>query len=72
MQKKLYSYGEICKEQTHSLLFWQGGSMKKTIVSLFAMAFLFSFGSCDDAGRKCVDPEKCPDRPQKERHERRW
>jgi hypothetical protein len=46
--------------------------MKRTILTLCAVAFLFSFGSCDNGTRKCVDPDKCPDKPHKERHERRW
>lgn len=45
--------------------------MKKVVCFMLAMTFVFGLTSCDDQGKKCHDPKKCPER-QKERHERRW
>jgi len=46
--------------------------MKKMVCFMLATLFVFGLTSCDDQGKKCNDPKKCPERYNKERHERRW
>lgn len=45
--------------------------MKRLMLFIFSLLFVANFSSCEESGRKCMDPKKCPDH-QKERHERRW
>lgn len=66
--KMFLSGAEISKEKT----------MKKIVITLFSLSFLFSLSSCDDMGRKCVGPKRCGGNDelqpsdQDERYERKW
>lgn len=47
-----------------------GVIMRKLVLALLGLAFAVVISACNDQGRKCRDPEKCPEK--QERHHRRW